>query len=121
MDTYVGVTVQNLRQRQAQVTNPVAITAVALELCVYWHVFCASAAFFYTAERYLQSQSHLKCQDDFRSAFPKYQVQGKSTAFRWVAIFRETWNVSDPKLPDLPIVLTKARARVWEKKFQQLL
>jgi hypothetical protein len=53
VNTYVGVPVQNLWLRQEQVTSPVAITAVAWELCVYWHVFCANAACFYTVERYL--------------------------------------------------------------------
>jgi hypothetical protein len=41
------------------------------------------------AENYLQSQSYLKCQDDFRSAFPKSPVPDRS-GFRLVANFRET-------------------------------
>jgi len=48
-----------------------------------------------TAENCLQSQSYLKCQDDFRSNFLEYQVRDKSTVFRSMAHFRETGSVGD--------------------------
>ena len=49
----------------------------------------------FIVEHNLQSQSYLKCQDDFSSAFPKSQVPDKSTAFHSVACFHETGSVSD--------------------------
>ena len=48
-------------------------------------------------EHYLHSPSYLKCQDDFRCAFPKSQVPDKSTVFHFVAHFHETVSVSNQK------------------------
>jgi len=48
-------------------------------------------------EHYHQSPSYLKSQDDFRGAFPKSLVPGKSTVFHFVAHFHETDSVSDQK------------------------
>jgi len=55
-------------------------------------------------EHYLQSPSYLKSQDDFRGAFPKSQVPGKSTVFHFVAHFHETGSVSDQKHSGCPKV-----------------
>lgn len=49
----------------------------------------------FIVEHYLHSQSYLIYQNDFRSAFPKSQVQDESTVFCSVAPFRETGSVSD--------------------------
>jgi hypothetical protein len=62
---------------------------VALKSSVYRHVF-SQARHVFVIEHYLQSQSYLKRQDDFWSAFPKVQVPEKSTVFRLVARSRET-------------------------------
>lgn len=40
-------------------------------------------------EHDLQSQSYLKCQDDFKSTFPKSHVSDESTEFRLVSCFSE--------------------------------
>jgi hypothetical protein len=55
-------------------------------------------------EHYRQSPSYLKSQDDFRGAFPKFQVAGKSKVFHFVAHFYETGSVSDQKHYGYPIV-----------------
>jgi len=81
---------------QAQAMWPDAITAVAFKLCVNWHIFSQGQCFF-IVEQYLHSQSYLKYQNDFRSAFPKSQVQDESTVFCSVTSFHETGSVSDQK------------------------
>jgi hypothetical protein len=55
----------------------------------------SQAQLVFIVEHYVQSQSYLKCQDDFRIAFPKSQVPDKSTVFRLAAHFLETGSVSD--------------------------
>jgi hypothetical protein len=97
---YIYMTVRG----QARVTYPHAVTTVALKPCVYRHVFCTSAAC-YVVEQYFQSQSYFKRKDDFKSAFPKYQVPNKSTVFRVVTRFRGTGSVGDGKLSGRPTVL----------------
>jgi hypothetical protein len=61
---------------------------------VYRHVMLTTAGCL-IAENCLQSQSYLKCQDDFRSTFLEYQVPDKSTVFRSMAHFRETGSLGD--------------------------
>ena len=58
----------------------------------------------------LQSPSYLKCQDDFRSAFPQYKVPDKSTLFRSVARFHGTGSVGDRKLAGRPTALNDVNA-----------
>ena len=61
---------------------------MALKPHVCSHVFYPSVRAF-VVEHYLLSQSYLKCQDDFRSGFPKCQVSDESTVFRLVSHFSE--------------------------------
>jgi hypothetical protein len=59
---------------------------VRLPTCLFSQAQCV-----FIVEHYLQSQTYLKCQDEFRSAFPKSQV------LRLEALFRGTGVVSDRK------------------------
>ena len=59
----------------------------------------------FIVERYLQSQSYLKCQGDLRIFFPKSPVPEKSTVFRSVPLFCETGSVSDRKSSGCPTAL----------------
>ena len=56
-------------------------------------------------EYYLQSESYVKFQDDFRSVLPKSQVPDKSTVFHLVACFCERGNMSDQECSCHPTVL----------------
>jgi hypothetical protein len=53
----------------------------------------------------LQAESYLKCLDDFRNAFTKFEVPDKPTVFRLIACFREKGIVKDRKLSGRPAVL----------------
>jgi hypothetical protein len=89
---------------QARVTYPHAFTTVDLKPRVYCHVFCTSAACF-VVEQYFQSQSYFKRKEDFKSAFPKYQVPNRSTVFRVVTRFCGTGSVGDEELSGRPSLL----------------
>jgi hypothetical protein len=56
-------------------------------------------------EYYLQSESYVKCQDDFRSVLPKSQVPDMSAVFHLVAYFCERASLSDQKLFCHPKIL----------------
>ena len=58
----------------------------------------------FIVEHYFQSQSYLKCQDNFSSAFQKSQVPYKSAVFHSVACFHETGSVSDWRCSSRPMV-----------------
>jgi hypothetical protein len=59
----------------------------------------------FTVERYLKSQSYLKCQGDLRISFPKFPVPETSTVFRSVPRFSETGSVSDRESSGCPTAL----------------
>ena len=65
---------------------------------------------FLLLKHYIQSQSYLKCQDDFGSAFRKSRVLNKAIVgqHRWVALFRKTGSVSDRKISGRPTELNDA-------------
>ena len=56
-------------------------------------------------EHYLQSESYVKYQDNFRSVLPKSQVPDKSAVFHLVACFYERASMSDQKLFCHPTML----------------
>jgi hypothetical protein len=58
----------------------------------------------FIVQYYLHSKSYLKCQNDFRNAFPKSQVLRKSKVFRLVAAFLVTGSVSDREPSGRPVV-----------------
>ena len=76
-----------------------------LKSCFYLHAFFPQAPRLFIVERYLQSQSYLKCQGDLKISFPKTPVPGKSTEFRSVLRSCGTGSVSDWKSSGYPKAL----------------
>jgi hypothetical protein len=73
----------------------------------------------FIVEHYLQSQSYVKCKDDFSSAFPKSQVPYKSTVFHSVACFHETGSVSEWKCSGHPTILNDVSGEnIWHSLVQ---
>jgi hypothetical protein len=75
----------------------------------------SQAKFSFIVEHCLQSQSYLKCQDDFRSAIPKSEVNSISSS----SPFCETGSVSDRKTSGRATVLNDVSVGNFRLSFVQ--